>query len=493
MSTGKISTLVVGVVLGAAAVFGYQQFAINDGAVEQSSEKKPLYWVAPMDANYRRDKPGKSPMGMDLVPVYEEDDPSDEYGPGAISIAPNVVNNLGVKTQIVERRSLTESIEALGQVVYNEDSLIHLHPRVEGWVDNLYVRAVGNPVKKGQPLYTMYSLELVNAQQEYLVALNSKQALLIEAARQRLLSLKINDEFIDILHKSRKVSQSVTFYAPQSGIIDGLNVREGFYVEPGTTLMSIGQLDEVWVEAEVFASQSHLLAPGQSVVMSVDYLPGKQFSGVVNYIYPTLDASSRAYRLRIRFANPERLLKPNMYAKVHIDVGTSESLLTVPTDAVIRTGKQDKVVVAFGGGKFKSVEVKLGRNINGYTEILSGLLEGDFVVTSAQFLLDSESSNSSDFQRIQAKQLPAATVDGVINAIDSDNRVVNISRGPIEKWDRPAATMDFILASHIDIEQLKVGMKVTFTFEIDDDFVVIKIAPQESHSSHAGHDMGGES
>jgi Cu(I)/Ag(I) efflux system membrane fusion protein len=401
------TSVVVGIVLGAAAsalvFFNLDRGDSPSGADANagvSSRDKPLYWVAPMDPDYRRDKPGKSPMGMDLVPVYAIGAGGADEGPGTIEISPEVVNNLGVRTAHVERRALSTRIRTVGYVQYDQDRLIHIHPRVEGWIEKLYVKAAGDPVVQGQPLYELYSPQLVNAQEEMLLSLKRNNQRLVQAAQDRLLALQLSASFIDELKRERQVRQTITFRAPQSGVVDNLNIREGFFVKPGTTLMSIGALDDVWVEAEVFARQAALVEVGLPVVMTLNYLPGKEWRGTVDYVYPSLDEKTRTLRLRLRFNNAAGILKPNMFAQVFIEAGRGEDALMIPREAVIRTGSQDRVVLALGAGRFKSVAVRLGQLDEQYSQILEGLKEGDMIVVSAQFLLDSESSKSSDFMRM---------------------------------------------------------------------------------------------
>ena len=568
-----IIAVIVGALIGAGAMALFQgEQDASAGQAADSGEKKPLYWVAPMDSNYRRDQPGKSPMGMDLVPVYEEDSGGDDIGPGAVKIAPNVVHNLGVRTASVAMKAMDTHISTVGYVQYDEDKLIHIHPRVDGWVEKLYVTAAGDPVEKGQALYTLYSPQLVNAQEEFLIALKRNTRSLIDAATARLKSLQMTDAFIAKLKNTGQVQQNVTFYSPQKGVIDGLQIREGFYVSPGTTLMSIAKLDEVWVEAEVFERDAALIKEGLPVTMTLDYLPSKEWDGVVDYVYPTLNSQTRTLRVRLSFENPGYELKPNMFAQVAIMAQPSTDALVVPKEAVIRTGKQDRVVVDFGEGQYKSIAVTLGRVGEDDIEILDGLNEGDVIVTSAQFLIDSESSKNSDFKRMSVDKQPnsvwmegeinsvmpahnmvnithgpakewdwpemtmdftvadsvdinelksgqtlhfevtktadggyeltgihimtqpdvsSATVDGVINAIDEQNRVLNISRGPIEKWGRGAATLDFKAAEDIDLSALQSGDAVTFTFEVRDDFVItdISLIENEQQENAAVHSM----
>ena len=344
---------------------------------------KPLYWVAPMDANYRRDKPGKSPMGMDLIPYYGNNTSSDkDEGIGTINISPSVVNNLGVRTTRAKLQSLQTNIDTVGYVTYDEDKLVHIHPRVQGWVDKLFVKSVGEPVVKGQPLYNIYSPELVNAQEELLLALNRKNQRLITAAQNRLVALQLPKSAIEALKKTRKVKQNITFFAPQNGVIENLKTREGYFVKPGSTLMSIGDLSQVWVKAEVFERQAGQVKQGTPVTMVLDYLPGRTWQGHVDFVYPTLEAQTRTVKVRLRFSNEDGQFKPNMFAQITIHSNSDEKALVIPKEALIRTGNQDRVVLALGEGYFKSVAVAVGRFDSEHVEIISGLSENEMVVSS---------------------------------------------------------------------------------------------------------------
>jgi Cu(I)/Ag(I) efflux system membrane fusion protein len=568
--------IIIAIIIGAAIGAGTLGLFLNpnsEGPKTNSEEKKPLYWVAPMDSNYRRDKPGKSPMGMDLIPVYEDESSTDDFGPGAVRVAPHVVNNLGVRTAPVELENMHTEISTVGYVQYDEDKLIHIHPRVDGWIEKLYVKAEGDPVEKGQPLYSLYSPQLVNAQEELLIALKRNNGSLVTAAKDRLKALQLSAGLIKELEQTKKVRQTITFYSPQAGVVDGLKIREGFYVKPGDTLLSIGKLDQVWVEAEVFERDAALIKEGLPVSMTLDYLPGEDWTGVVDYVYPALNSKTRTLRVRLKFGNPDFQLKPNMFAQVSIHANQADSAIIVPKEAVIRTGKQDRVVLALGDGQFKSIEVTIGRVDKDSIEILSGLNEDDVVVTSAQFLIDSESSKSSDFKRMTHDEVPnsiwmqgevnsvmtghrmvnithgpaeawdwpemtmdfnvaenvdvdslksgqslhfevsktedsgyevtgihimsqpevsSATVSGLINEITLGNRTFNISRGPIEKWDRPAATMDFIVAENIEIADFNVGDNVTFTFEVRDELVITEISLEANEKNSDEHETNHE-
>ena len=399
-ATKTVVALALGLLAGGGLTVAWMNSAKQTAGLTESRsvEREPLYWVAPMDPEYRRDGPGKSPMGMDLIPVYEE--AAGDLGAGTVKIAPEVVNNLGVRTAEAGRHALQTDIRTVGYVQYDEDRLIHIHPRVEGWIEKLYVKAAGNPVVAGQPLYDLYSPQLVNAQEELVLALKRDNRQLVQAAEDRLLALQLSADFIAALKRERKVRQTVTFRAPQDGVVDNLNIREGYFVGPQKTLMSIGALDDVWVEAEVFERQAAAVRVGLPVAMTLEYLPGRKWLGVVDYVYPSLEEKTRTLRVRLRFANEDRVLRPNMFAQVIIDTPANEEVLTVPREAVIRTGSQDRVVLAVGNGRFKAVAVELGRMDPEQVEILSGLDAGERVVVSAQFLLDSESGKTADFRRM---------------------------------------------------------------------------------------------
>lgn len=480
----RIVFLLIGIVLGGVFTFFGVKQSSNDtdnksNSSEKQVERKPLYWVAPMDANYRRDKPGKSPMGMDLIPFYGNDVGSTDEGPGTIKISPSVVNNLGVRTDVAKYKELQSNIKTVGYVSYDEDELVDVHARVQGWIEKLYVKASGDPVVKGEPLYEIYSPEMVNAQEELLLAKDRKNERLIKAAKYRLQSLQISQKAINELERTRKVKQTVTFYAPKSGIIDNLNIREGFFIKPGNSIMSIGTLKQVWVNAEIFERQIANIKIGDSVDMRLDYLPGKEWKGQIDYIYPTLDTKTRTIKVRLKFDNKDELLKPGMFAQVLIHGKSSPKTLVIPKEALIRTGSSNRVVLALSDGAFKSINVKVGQITNSYVEILSGLKEGEKIVTSAQFLLDSESSKTSDFKRMssiddnqtsqESEELKSEDKKSdeikewaqaqVVKMMPEDNEI-KVTHSAIPNWKWPSMTMNFGLGKNIDISMFKKDMKM---------------------------------
>ena len=307
-----------GVAVGLFVYWSAGQF--SDGSSENSGNAQknndPLYWVAPMDPDYRRDGPGKSPMGMDLVPVFQED--SQEGAVGTVRVAPALEHSFGVRTAEVTTGMLNPVIRSASYVEYNDDFVVHMHPRTEGWIEKLHVRSEGEPVEKGAPLYDIYSPTLVNAQEEYLLALRRGNQLLASASRLRLQALQVPDDIIRQIENTRRVSQTLTMRAPQSGIVDQLNVRQGMYVVPGTEIMTLAQASQVWITTDVFSDDLSFIGGGESVEVTSQASPGNVWTGVVDYIYPALDTATRTAQVRIRLTSPTDMLRPGMYASVVI-------------------------------------------------------------------------------------------------------------------------------------------------------------------------------
>ncbi len=402
----KYLTAVALVLAGLVAGYGVARLAGSDGtspAIDRG-EPKVLYWQAPMDPNFRSDKPGKSPMGMELVPVYEGDDAG--AGEPALRISPAVVNNLGVRTAMVTRGSLSREIDTVGFIAPDDDLTVHIHTRVDGWVERLLVKTEGERVKKGDLLLQMYSPMLVNAQTEYLQALRISQAGLAAASRERLKALGMTDGQIDGLKRNGKADELVDVRAPQDGVITQLNIGEGMFIKPGTTVAVLADLSSIWVLVEVYEGQANWVADGQRAAMRLSFLPGRRWEGVVDYVYPTVDPVSRTVRVRLEFPNPGEILKPNMYAQVELFGAATEPVLSIPREALIRTGKSERVVLALGGGRFRPANVTAGLESGGRVQIISGLREGELVVTSGQFLLDSEASLNASFLRMEDEVTP---------------------------------------------------------------------------------------
>ncbi|MGG5575295.1 efflux RND transporter periplasmic adaptor subunit [Vibrio diazotrophicus] len=476
MKTIQVTTLAL--VIGATLGFGAQTLlsqthtSQTDGAgnEQQASQAKsndePLYWVAPMDPNYKRDKPGKSPMGMDLIPVYAEDAAQDQ-APGTVKIDPAVENNLGVKVASAQMTPLTPSIETVGYVAFDESQLWQTNVRVAGWVEKLNVNAIGDKVNKGDVLFTLYSPELVKAQEELINAYRTGREGLVKGATERLVTLGVDRQQIQSIVKRGKASQSIDIKAKADGIIANLNVREGGYLSPAQAVISAGPLENVWVDAEVFERQSHWVKAGSTAKMTLDALPGKEWQGEIDYVYPILDPQTRTLRLRLKFPNPQGELKPNMFANISLQPVTEESVLTIPKSSVIRSGGMTRVVLSEGDGKYRSARVQIGREAGDKVEVLQGLTEQSKVVTSAHFLLDSESSQTADLARIDGIEVDMESVwaKGEISDILPSSRTLTINHQPVPEWNWPGMTMNFTAGENVDIDALKSGQVVEFELQ----------------------------
>ncbi len=405
----KIFAGIVLVLIGVLGfVIGRQWAPLGEQEIQSADagSREILYWVAPMDPNFRREEPGKSPMGMDLVAVYADQIDSQA---GVVKIGATVVNHLGVRTEPAARGPLSRRVETVGYISYDEDTVQHVHTRVEGWVEKLATKAAGERVKKGQLLFEFYSPTLVSAQDEYLAAVRSGNATLRRASRNRLVALGIGEEEVARLEASGNVTQRVPVYAETDGVIAHLGVREGIFVTPSTEVMSVAKLDSVWVLAEVFERQSTWVEPGQDAVVTLDYLPGETLHSTVDYVYPELDPVTRTLKVRLRFDNAAELLRPNMFAHVVIYGRSTGEVVHVPRQSVIRGGSVNRVVVDLGGGRYQSRPVTLGIESGTRIAIRSGLDAGEEVVTSAQFLIDSESNINSALDRLDSDD--AGTVE----------------------------------------------------------------------------------
>ncbi len=375
----------------------------SSGDSAEESEPPVLYWVAPMDPQYRRDKPGKSPMGMDLVPVYTSE-VSGTADVESIRVNPAVENNLGVQTRAAGFRLLAQTVEATAQVAFNENQQSHVHVRTAGWIESLAVEYVGERVKKGQLLFGFYAPEIVNAQKEYLHARGRGEESIRLAAREKLIALGVLEEDIEKLDRRGSAAHTVQVRAEQDGVVIAMHAREGMYLKPEMEVFSLADLSSVWMIADVFEAQAGKVRPGQKAQARLKSLPGAVFSGEVDYVYPVLDADTRTLRVRLKFDNPDERLKPNMYGKVTIASEQAEPVLAIPRDALIRTADNNRVIVSLGEGQFQAREVLAGGESGQWVHVIEGLQAGERVVTSAQFMLDSEASLSGTFRRLESPQ-----------------------------------------------------------------------------------------
>lgn len=381
--------------------------------VSPKKERKILYWRAPMDPTEIYDHPGKSKMGMDLIPVYE-DEQSIGRG-GAIVIDPVTVQNLGVKTAEVELRPLKKVIRTVGTIDYDERNLYRVNTKISGWIEKLYVDYTGRAVKKGDLLLEIYSPELVSTQEEYLLALKNRDMVeessfadirasaesLLKSTRRRLELWDIPESEIEALEKRGTIVKTMKLLSPANGIVVHKNVVEGMHIKEGMDLYQIADLSKVWVNVAVYEYELPWLKLGQEAEMQLAYLPGKIYKGRVDYIYPYLNKKARDVKVRLVFSNPNLELKPDMYANIRILADVASKALLIPDSAVIRSGKRTMAFVVRGNGKFEPREIKLGvQGENHQVQVLAGLLEGEKIVTSAQFLLDSESKLQEAIQKM---------------------------------------------------------------------------------------------
>jgi len=459
------------------------------GSVTASAEedKEILYWVAPMDPNYQRDKPGKSPMGMDLIPFY-----AGEGGDGStVTISPTVVQNLGVRTAKAELTKLWRGIDTVGYIDYDESKVSHIHLRTEGWIEKLTVESEGERVKKGEFLFELYSPLLVSVQEELVTAIATGNKRLIAASKERLSALGISAKQISTLAKTQKVKQLISVYAPQDGVVSSFPVRDGMFIKPSQNVMTLGDLSSVWLLAEVFERQAEWVEVGQHAEVSLSYIPGRIWKGRVEYIYPNLDPKTRTLKVRLRFDNPDEKLKPNMYANVKIYGGATKDTIVIPLEGLIRTGREERVIIALGEGRFEARIVTAGIESGEFVEILEGIDEGELIVTSGQFLIDSEASmlaslnrmsdadssgalgDGSDMSTMQDDESKVISGNGVIQAVNAGEFTLNLQHEPIEALGWPAMTMDFSVDPEVDLSQLSVNDKVMFQLEKRDDKYLI--------------------
>jgi RND family efflux transporter MFP subunit len=376
----------------------------ESGTPPGKKERKILYWRAPMDPNYISDKPGKSPMGMDLVPVYE-----DEVSTGtAVRVDPNFVQNFGVRTAVVERGSIPVDSRTVGILDYNQKNIVSINTKFEGWIEKVHVNYVGQEVKRGEVLFEIYSPQLVTTQQEYLAASDYVKRLsdggdpdaikraqsLLQATHERLHYWDVTNDQIDQLARSGQITRTVKMVSPVSGIVvskmsDSL---EGVKLTPGMNVYRIADLSSVWAQIEVFEYQVRYLRLGLTAGITIDAFPGRRWTGKITYIDPSVNQQTRTLKAFVEIPNPDMKLRPQMYANVVIYVPAVTNVLRVPEEAVLHTGERDIVILREGKDLFEPRDVEIGATGGGYQQVLSGLRAGDVIVTSSQFLIDSESN-----------------------------------------------------------------------------------------------------
>jgi Cu(I)/Ag(I) efflux system membrane fusion protein len=407
MSRNTRITLIVGLSVAIAIIGLVLMRQHRTPAVKQvASKDAPSYWYDPMRPSEHFDKPGKSPfMDMPLVPKYPDPGSTDGVrsatgSAGGIAIDPRVVQNLGIRLAEVEQSSFARVVDTVGLVGVDEHRIEAIQVRESGWVERLEVRAVGDSVRRGQLLAGVYSPDLLATQQELLIARGSGDAQMIEAARRRLALFGLSEAQIARIEKADAVERRVDYYAPFDGYVMELGIRQGAAVERGTTLFQLADLSSVWITAEVPETQAAWIRAGDTAEAEVPALPGERFAGQVDYLYPELTQATRTLKVRVVVKNSGKHLRPGMFATAHLRGATQQQVLTVPTEAVIKTGTRSVIIVADDGTHFRPVLVHVGAEHGGRSEILVGLNRGQNVVASGQFLIDSEASLRGAFDNL---------------------------------------------------------------------------------------------
>jgi len=378
------------------------------GSASKPGERKILYWYDPMHPAYKSNKPGTAPdCGMDLVPKYA-DDGGQDMAAGTVNIAAGKQQVMGVRTATVEQKPVVRDIRTTAQIVPDERRIAHIHVKVPGFVEKVYVDFVGQLVRKGQPVFTLYSPDMVATQEEYLIAKRGERTLggapyqevsqgaqsLLRSARQRLKLWDISDAQIKKLDETGEVSKTLTIYSPITGFVTDRKVFPNVSVTPEMDLYVVSDLSNIWATADIYQYELPFVKVGQKAQLQLSYYPGKTYSGRITYIYPSMDPTTHTAKVRIELPNPNFDLKPQMFADVQIKVDYGNKIL-VPQDAVLNSGNQQTVFVVREGGNFEPRKVTLGPAVEGNVVILSGLKAGETIVTSGNFLIDSESRMKS--------------------------------------------------------------------------------------------------
>lgn len=470
------------------------------GKGDPASGKKVLYYHDPMVPGQKFDKPGKSPfMDMQLVPVYADEAGDD----GKVSISPRVQQNLGIRTAEVTKGNVAAAVEAVGSVAYNERDVAVIQARSNGFVERLYVKAPLDPVRKGQPLVQIYVPDWIAAQEEYLTVkrmAGPETKDLLDAARQRMRLAGMSEEQIHLVESTAKLQPRMTIVAPISGVIAELSVREGMTTMAGASLFRINGLSTIWVNADVPENLSAQVRPGASVEARTPSLPGTTLKGKVSAILPEVNAATRTLKARVELPNPGGRLVPGMFATINFTPATKQEVLIIPTEAVIQTGRRSVVMVAQDKGGFTPVDVEIGTEANGQTEIRKGLVAGQKVVVSGQFLIDSEASLKGTETRLEeVPQADSRSASGPTHKgkgkIESINKnEITISHGPIPSLQWGEMTMGFKPPASGTPKNIAVGDTVTFEIRPTKDgaYEIASISPAGSTpSSPRGNAPGG--
>ena len=462
---GRYAALAV-LALGAGLAVGIagERFWLSRPGSAADDGPRILYWVAPMDPNFRRDGPGKSPMGMDLVPVYEGAEPAGDAQEVELSAAE--INAIGVRTAVARLEPIARRIETVGFVGYDGHLTSHVHTRVEGWIEELAVRAVGDEVQRGDLLFTLYAPQIAIGSAELQAGVRRADATEIRTARRKLRNFGMTEAQIEEIAASRAPVDHLRVYAPQDGVVIALDAADGMYLEPDVQALSLTDLSSVWLLVDVFERDIGRLGLEKRAFARFEHLPGRVFEGAIDYIYPELDATTRTLPVRLRFDNAEGLLRPNMYATVALVPPASHEAVTVPSEAVIRTGRAERVVIRTGEGTFRprlvTTGLRDGFGADGRTEVVQGLAPGEEIVASAHFLIDSESALAAGFLRMAPTEEEPAAGQGELVALDAARSEASIRHERIEALGWPALETRFVVRSDVALDGLAPGDAVTF-------------------------------
>ena len=473
---------------------------VADGA---RKERKLLYYRNPMGLPDTSPVPKKDPMGMDYIPVYAGEDAGESSAAGTIKVSTEKVQKLGVRTEAAQLRVLDRVVRAAGRVEPDERRIYAVSPKFEGYVERLHVNVTGQPVGRGQPLFEVYSPELVSAQREYAIAAQGVESLkgadataqagmqqLAESSLARLKNWDISEAQVKALAQSGETKRTLTFRSPVAGIVSEKKALQGMRFMPGEALYQIADLSSVWVVADVFEQDIGLVKTGTSAKVRINAYPDKLFEGRIGYVYPTLNADTRTVPVRVELANPGLLLKPAMFAQVELPVAAKGSVVTVPLSAVIDSGTRQVVLVQQGEGRFVPREVRLGARSEAHVEVLAGIKDGEQVVVVANFLIDAESNLKAALGGLGADTKASASTtvghkaNGRIDDIDVKNATANIEHGPVASLKWPAMTMQFKFANSALLTGLKPGASIDFEFveRGQGEWVITAVKPAASHN-----------
>ncbi|WP_050605710.1 efflux RND transporter periplasmic adaptor subunit [Ruegeria sp. 6PALISEP08] len=457
-----LSVLALAFGLGGGVIL--ERLYLNPIDQGQSNEPEVLYWVAPMDPNFRQPGPGKSPMGMDLIPVYSGQEPTGD--PEEVTLSAAEINAIGVRTAVARMADIEPRIETVGFVGFDEHLTNHVHTRVEGWIEQLKVRAVGDRVEKGQVLFELFSPLIAAATGDLVRAVEAGDPRILDAARNKLISHGMSARQVAEIEAGGELVRNVEIEAPQNGVVIALNAADGMYLQPGTLAFSVTDLSEVWLIVDVFERDIARLSEDMRAIARFEHLPGRTFEGDIDYVYPELDPQTRTLPVRLSFDNSEGVLRPGMFGSVSLIPDESRNVLTVPSEALIRTGSAERVILKTGDGTFRPRLVTTGLRDSfgegGRTEVLQGLEPGEEVVASAQFLIDSESALSAGFTRMAPTDTEPARGTGTLVSLDAQNRMATVRHDVLESLDWPEMTSQFPVRSGVSLDRLNAGDAVAF-------------------------------